>query len=92
MRGGGEIAVDVEAAVGDPGEHIDTVSQDEANTAKETGEEERGGEEDKGEHQHDPVVPAAEGKMQVTVVNIFKQVSVFAVKKSCHVVLENQYT
>ena len=76
MRGGGEIAVDVETAVADPSEHIDTVGQDEPNAAEKTGEEERGAEEDKGEHQHDPVVPAAERDstrtVTATLVSIFK--------------------
>lgn len=49
MRGGGEIAMDVETTIGDPSEHIDTVSEDEPNTAKETSEEERRGQKHKGE-------------------------------------------
>ena len=61
MRGGGEVVMDIVTAVGDPGEHVDTVSKDEANTAEETSEEERGGEKDKGKDQHGPVVPVAEG-------------------------------
>ena len=62
MRGGGKVVIDVEAAVGDSGDHVDTVGQDEPDTAEETSEEERRGEKDKGEDQHDPVVPAVEGK------------------------------
>ena len=49
VRGGGEIAMNVETTVGDPSEHIDTVSKDEPNTTKETSEEERGGQKHKGE-------------------------------------------
>jgi hypothetical protein len=56
--------MDVEAAIGDPSEHVDTVGQDEPNAAEKLSEEERGGEEDKREHQHHPVVPAAEGAVQ----------------------------
>ena len=59
MRSRGEITMDVETAVGDPSDHIDTVSKDESNTAKETSEEERGREEHKGEDQHVPVIPAS---------------------------------
>ena len=49
MRGGGKVVIDVEAAVGDSSDHVDTVGQDEPNTAEETSEEERRGEKDKGE-------------------------------------------
>ena len=62
MRGGGEIVMDKVAAVCDPSKHVDTVSEDEPNTAKETSKEERRGEEDKGKDQHGPVVPALVGK------------------------------
>ena len=36
MRGGGKVVIDVEAAVGDSSDHVDTVGQDEPDTAKET--------------------------------------------------------
>ena len=80
MRGGGEVAVDVEAAVGDPSEHVDTVGQNEPNASEKTGEEERGAEEDEGEYQHDPVVPAAEETAQEQVLllwSVFSNISIY---------------
>ena len=57
MRGGGEVATDVVATVGYPGEHVDTVGQNEANAAQVSSEDERGGEKDRGEDQHSSIVP-----------------------------------
>ena len=85
MRGGGEVAVDVETAVGDPSEHVDTVGQDEPNAAEKTSEEERGAEEDEGEHQHDPVVPAAEETVQEKLLllwSVFSNISIKGIDRN----------
>ena len=52
--------MDVVAAVGYPGEHVDTVGQDEADTAQVPSEDERGGEKDKREDHHSSIVPVQE--------------------------------
>ena len=45
-------------AVDDAGSHVDAVGEDEPHAAKESREEEGGGEEHQGKQQHRPVVPA----------------------------------
>ena len=60
MRGGGEVAMDVVAAVSYPSEHVNTVCQDEANAAQVPSEDERRGEKDEREDQHSSVVSVYE--------------------------------